>query len=100
MIIKEGSTVSIVDKNDESLPIIEKIEVYEDIEIEGNGKGYTFLLRSVGNEENSIFESDEIIKTGNNMYEVRGYFKDALLIISRYGKNAKNTMHESYTMYD
>lgn len=96
MIIEEGSIISIIDKNDIKRAILDEIYVESDTKIEDNGKGYTFLLRSEGNEENSIFESEEIIKTGNNTYEVRGYFKDAFLVISRFGKNSKNAMHESY----
>lgn len=100
MLIKEGSLVYIIDKNDESTPITNTIKVEENIELEGNGNGYTFLLRSEGIEENSIFVAEEIIKTCDNVYEVKGYFKDAILVINRYGREAQGSMYESYTQYD
>lgn len=100
MLIKEGSVVYIIDKNDESTPILNTIQVEEDIQIEGNGNGYTFLLRSEGSETNSIFEAEEIVKTCGNVYEVKGYFKDAILVINRWGCDSKGSMYGSYTDYD
>lgn len=100
MLIEEGSLVHFFDKNDESTTILNTIEVEENIEIEGNGTGYTFLIRGEGDENNSIFEADEIAKKSDDVYEVKGYAKDAILVINRWGKNVKGSMYGSYTQYD
>lgn len=92
MIIKEGSILEIHEGFSDG-PIIENIEVNSDIEIENNGNGYTFLLRTEGYEENSIFESEKIIKKRENEYIVFGFFKDALLVVD--SKNDKK-LYESY----
>ncbi|EOU1808283.1 hypothetical protein IZT13_002867 [Clostridium perfringens] len=96
MVIKEGSIINIVEGLDDSNPIIEKIVAQEDINIDGNGKGYTFILRCEGNEENSIFVADEIIKKGNE-YIVKGYFKDAILV---FRDRNESSMYESYLDFD
>lgn len=96
MIIKEGSIINIIDKDNISIPVVEKIVAQEDITIEDNVSGYTFLLRHRDYKENCIFESDKIyIK--DDQYFVEGYFKDAILVVSyKYG----NEMYESYMSYD
>lgn len=96
MIIKEGSIIKIVDKNDIDRAIIDKIIVQQDIEIEDDGNRYSFLLRHRECNNNCIFESDEIYKS-NEKYIVEGYFKDAILVVS---DKYKNVMYESYTEYD
>lgn len=96
MIIKEGSIINIIDGLDDNNPIVEKIVSQEDINIDGNGKGYTFILRCEGNEENSIFVADEIIKKGNE-YIVKGYFKDAILVA--WDKH-EAYMYNSYLEFD
>lgn len=93
MIIKEGSTVTILNMSD---VIIDKIKVSEDIEIENEGNGYTFLLRNSSCKENCIFESDKIYKKGHE-YFIEGVFKDAILVIQ---DREEDTMHESYMDYD
>ena len=96
MIIKEGSIIKIVDKNDIDRAVIDKIIAQQDIEIEEDGSGYSFLLRHRESNENCIFESDKIYKS-NKEYIVEGYFKDAILVIS---DKYENEMYESYTEYD
>lgn len=96
MIIKEGSIINVVEGVDDSNPIIEKIVAQEDIRIEGNGNGYTFLLRYEGHDRNSIFEADKIIEKENE-FIVKGYFKDAILVIR---DRNEASMHESYLDFD
>lgn len=96
MVIKEGSIINIIDKNDTSMSVVGKIIAQEDITIEESESGYTFLLRHRECKENCIFESDKIYKKDSG-YVVEGYFKDAILIVSdKYGTE----MHESYMSYD
>lgn len=96
MIIKEGSVIKIVDGNDKERPIIDKIITDENINIEGDGSKYTFLLRHRDSNENCIFESEKIYKV-NNEYIVEGWFKDAILVLS---DKKENKMYESYCAYD
>lgn len=96
MIIKEGSILKIIDKNDITKSVVDKIVAQQDIRIEDDGSQYTFLLRHRDCNENCIFESDRIYKSDKE-YTVEGYFKDAILVIS---DKYENAMHESYTMYD
>lgn len=96
MIIKEGSIINIIDKDDTSMSVVEKIVAQEDIEIEDNESGYTFILRHRECKENCIFESDKIYKK-DNRYIVEGYFKDAILVVSdKHGTE----MYESYMSHD
>lgn len=96
MIIKEDAIIKIVDKNDIERAVVDKIVSQEDITIDGDGRGYTFLLRNRACEENCIFEADKIYNS-NGEYIVEGYFKDAILVISdKWG----NEMHDSYMGYD
>lgn len=97
MIIKEGSIIKIVDKNNINRAIVDKIIAQQDIEIKSSGSGYSFLLRHRERNENCIFESDKIYSS-NNEYIVEGYFKDALLVIS--DECYENIMYESYIEYD
>ncbi|MDG6614165.1 hypothetical protein QCF18_15120 [Staphylococcus aureus] len=96
MIIKEGSILNIIDGLDDNNLIIEKIVAQEDIRIENNGEGYTFLLRYEGHDRNCIFEADKIVKKENE-FIVKGYFKDAILVIR---DRNKSSMHESYLDFD
>ena len=77
MIIKEGSILKIVEL---WTTVIENIKVQSDIEIEGDGNGYTFLLRTEGCDENCIFVACKISKEKENYYIVHGFFKEALLV--------------------
>lgn len=96
MIIKEGEIIKVVDKNDIERAVVDKIVSQEDITIEGDGRGYTFLLRNRECKENCIFESDKIYNS-NGEYIVEGYFKDAILVIAdKFG----DEMHDSYMDYD
>ena len=96
MIIKEGSIIKIVDKNDIARAIINKIVAQQDIVIEGDGSEYTFLLRHRECNENCIFESEKIYKSDKE-YIVEGYFKDAILVIE---DKYENEMHGSYMDFD
>ena len=97
LIIKEGSSLDLYDDNDRDCALIEKIIANKDIKIENAGKGYAFLLRTDGQDTNSIFESDKIIQISENNYAVHGYFKDALLIVK--SKNCKPELFETYMDY-
>lgn len=96
MIIKEGSIIKIIDKNDIARAIIDKIVAQQDIDIEGDGSEYTFLLRHRACNENCIFESGKIYKSDKE-YIVEGYFKDAILVIE---DKYENEMHGSYMDFD
>lgn len=96
MLIKEGSIINIVEGLDDSNPILEKIVAQEDISIEGNGNGYTFLLRYDGHDRNCIFESEKIIEKENE-FIVKGYFKDAILVIR---DRKEKDMYNSYMDFD
>lgn len=95
MIIKEGSKIKIIDKNYQDI-IVDEIISQQDIEIEGDGSGYSFLLRHRECNENCIFESDKIYKA-NEEYIIEGYFKDAILVIA---DKYENLMYESYSAFD
>lgn len=96
MIIKEGSIIKIVDKNDVNRAVVDKIVAQQDIEIEDSGRGYSFLLRHRECNANYIFESDKIYSSDEE-YIVEGYLKDAILVIS---DKYSDEMHESYMAYD
>ncbi len=95
MLIKEGSKVKLIDWNDINRPVLEEIIVQEDIKFEN--EGYTFLLATRGGTFNAIFESDEIEQISGNEFIVKGYFKDAVLVLSDKGENY---MYESYMTFD
>lgn len=95
MLIKEGSKVKLIDWNDTNRPVIEEIIVQEDINFES--EGYIFLLATRGETFNSIFETDKIEKVNDNEFIAKGYFKDAVLVLSDKGENY---MYESYMMFD
>lgn len=80
MIIKEGSRIVLVEGYDNNI-IIDEIRAEYDIEIENNGRGYAVLIRTIGYDTNNLFESDSIEKVDENNYVIRGFFKDALLIL-------------------
>lgn len=89
--IEEGSIIKIIDKNNVTRAMIDKIVVQEDITIDDDGKDYTFLLRHKECNENCIFESYKIYKIDDG-YAVEGYFKDAILDIPN---KCVNEIHES-----
>ncbi|MGG7058437.1 hypothetical protein ACQPUZ_09085 [Clostridium tertium] len=95
MVIKEGSKVKLLDWNDVNRAVLEEIIVQEDINFEN--EGYTFLLATRGGTFNAVFESDKIEQVTDNEFIVKGYFKDAVLVLS--DKN-KNYMYESYMTFD
>lgn len=95
MLIKEGSKVKLIDWNDTNRPVIEEIIVREDINFES--EGYIFLLATRGDTFNSIFESDKIEQVGDDEFIAKGYFKDAVLVLSDKGENY---MYESYMTFD
>jgi hypothetical protein len=97
MLIEEGSILNLYDDNDRDCPIIEKIIANKDIKIEDHGKGYAILLRTEGQDTNSIFESDKIILISENNYAIHGYFKDALLIVS--SGNYNPALFDTYMDY-
>ena len=94
MLIKEGSKLRLFDGNDSLNPLIDGIVTNQDIRIDKDGRGYAILLRTEGQDKNSIFESDKIICLSENNYVIHGYFKDALLIVKC--KNYNTAMYESY----
>ncbi|GEM_PF-3127940 len=95
MLIKEGSKVKLIDWNDINRPVLEEIIVQEDIKFEN--EGYTFLLATRGGTFNAIFESDKIEQKSDNEFIAKGYFKDAVLVLSDKGENY---MYESYMTFD
>lgn len=95
MLIKEGSRVKLIDWNDVSRPVLEEIVVQEDINFKN--EEYTFLLATRGGTFNSIFESDKIEQVSDNEFIAKGYFKDAVLVVSHKGENF---MYESYMTFD
>lgn len=96
MVIVEGSKLKIIEINDMNNALIDEIIANEDIEIEGNGGGYSILLRTEGQDSNNIFESEKIEKIDEANYTIYGCFKDALLIL----KSKNNTsMFNSYLDY-
>ena len=98
MLIREGSKLEIIDCNNERDALIDEIIANNDVEIEGNGKGYTILLRHNGYDTNSIFESDKIEQDEDGIYRIYGYFKDALLVVQ--SKNHNPAMFDSYMHYN
>lgn len=98
MLIKEGSKLEIIECNNERDALIGEIIANNDIEIEGNGAGYSILLRHDGYDTNCIFESDKIEQDEDGVYQIYGYFKDALLVVQ--SKGYKPAMFESYMNYD
>ena len=95
MLIKEGSKVKLIDWNDINRPVLKEIIVQEDLNFEN--EGYTFLLANKGDTFNAIFESDKIEQVKDNEFIVKGYFKDAVLILSDKGENY---MYDSYMTFD
>lgn len=98
MKIKEGSKLEIIECNNERDTLIDGIIANNDIEIEGNGAGYAILLRNDGYDKNCIFESDKIEQDEKGVYQIYGYFKDALLVIENKSYNA--AIFDSYMDYD
>jgi hypothetical protein len=95
MKIEEGSVLNIFNGSsgsDDNI-LADKIIANEDINIEGDGRGYLFLLRTKGYDSNSTFESDKIEKVGEAEYAIYGYFKDAILVVR--DKNCI-VMYQSY----
>ena len=90
MIIRENSTIQIKVNGD----LLEELISQEDIKIKGNGQGYTFILRNTTSNENSIIESESIVKEGEK-FIVNGYWKDAILCITD-----NEELHKSYMEYD
>lgn len=95
MLIKEGSKVKLIDWNDINRPVLEEIIVQEDFNFEN--EGYTFLLATRGDTFNAIFESDKIEQVEDNEFIAKGYFKDAILVLSDKGESY---MYESYMTFD
>ena len=85
MLIKEGSKVKLIDWNDINRPVLEEIIVQEDFNFEN--EGYTFLLATRGDTFNAIFESDKIEQVEDNEFIAKGYFKDAILVLSDKGES-------------
>jgi len=94
LIIKEGSSIKIIECNNISSPLIDEIIANEDIEVEGNGKGYSMLLRNQGYDTNNLFETESIIEEKDGSFKVFGYFKDALLVVK--SNNCNPAMYSSY----
>lgn len=95
MLIKEGSKVKLIDWNDVDRPVLDEIIVQEDINFEN--EEYTFLLAARGRTFNAIFETDKIAKVNDNEFIAKGYFKDAVLVIS---DKTENSMYESYMSFN
>ena len=95
MLIKEGSKVKLIDWNDVDRPVLDEIIVQEDINFEN--EGYTFLLATRGGTFNAVFETDKIEKVNDNEFVAKGYFKDAILVLSDKGDNY---MYKSYMTFD
>lgn len=98
IIIEEGSKIKIFDNNTTESPLIDEIIASNTIKIEGNGEGYTILLRTEGYHSNSIFQCEKIEKIDEDHYVVYGYFKDALLVFT--DRNRDIGMYQSYMSYD
>lgn len=78
MVIKEGSKIKLIEGYDDNV-VIDEIIANEDIEIEGGG--YAILIRTEGRDTNNLFESDSIEKVDEENYVIKGFFKDALMIL-------------------
>ena len=82
VIIKEGSNLMLIEGYNDDI-VIDEIIAQSDIEIENKGYGYAILIRVEGRDTNNLFESDRIEKVDEENYIIRGFFKDALMILKR-----------------
>lgn len=82
MIIKEGSKLKLIEGYDNNI-IIDEIVAEYDIEIENHGRGYAIMIRTKGYDTNNLFESDSIEKIDEENYIIKGFFKDALLLLKQ-----------------
>lgn len=95
MLIKEGSTIKLLDYSDLDRPVYEQITAQEDINF--NSQGYTFLLAHRGGTLNAIFESEEVEQINESEFVIKGYFKDAILILT---DREESSMYESCMNFD
>lgn len=80
MIIKEGAKLKLIQGYGDNA-LIDEITAQEDIEVIGGE--YAILLRHEGLDTNNLFESDSIEKIDEENYIIKGFFKDALMILKR-----------------
>lgn len=95
MLIKEGSVIKLLDYSDLNRPVYKQITAQEDINFKS--QGYTFLLAHRGGTFNAIFESEEVEQINESEFVVKGYFKDAVLILT---DREESSMYESYMNFD
>lgn len=80
MIIKEGSKLKLIEGYGNDI-VIDEIVAQTDIAVEGGG--YAILIRTEGYDTNNLFESDSIEKIDEENYIIKGFFKDALMILKQ-----------------
>lgn len=80
MIIKEGSKLKLIEGYGDNI-VIDEIIANTDITVEGGR--YAILIRVEGSDSNNLFESDSIEKIDEENYVIKGFFKDALMILKK-----------------